>query len=138
METLRGNRLLLMASIFFALNVLAPQVFAEEVTDVHELKRVIETQQEQLDTLQKQIAEQGKLIQQLLAKEPASATKTAAKETVAVSAAPQEKVVTSGEERVKLSISGHHMCGKGEYKIKEKTCISPFFKGFVWDKPNGN
>ena len=80
---------------------------AEDSTDIHELKRVIQTQQKQLDTLQQQLAEQGKLIQQLLAKDPAPTAKTGAKESVAVSHAKKDKVVTSGEDRVKLSISGH-------------------------------
>jgi predicted porin len=96
-----------MVSAILAFNALAVPVFAENTTDVHELKQVIETQQEQLDALQKQLAEQGKLIQQLLAKEQSPATKVEAKEAVALSHAPKDKVVTSGEERVKLSISGH-------------------------------
>ena len=107
METLRGIRPLLIASVILALNVLAIPVFAENSTNVHELKQVIETQQKQLDALQKQLAEQGKLIQQLLVKEPSPATETSAKDAVAASPAPKDKVVTSGEERVKLSISGY-------------------------------
>ncbi|MEN8728197.1 MAG: porin [Desulfuromonadales bacterium] len=107
MRTLRVLRLLLMGTVTLSLYVSAIPAFAEDSMDVHELKRVIETQQQQLDTLQKQLAEQGKLIQQLLAKEPSPVTKTGAKDAVAVSAVPQDKVVTSGEERVKLSISGH-------------------------------
>jgi predicted porin len=105
-ETLRRTRSLLIASVIFALNALAIPAFAGESTDVHELKQVIESQQKQLDALQKQLAEQGKLIQQLLAKEPSPATETSVKDAVAASSAPKDKVVTSGEERVKLSISG--------------------------------
>lgn len=107
MGALHGTRLLLMAGVILAINSLAIPVLAGDSTDVHELKQVIKTQQEQLDTLQKQLAEQGKLIQQLLAKEPTPAASVEAGGTIAASAAPKDKLVTSGEDRVKLSISGH-------------------------------
>ncbi|MGD9019673.1 MAG: hypothetical protein PVF84_05445, partial [Desulfuromonadales bacterium] len=107
MITLRGIRLLLIGGITLALNLPALPVLAEDSTDVHQLKQVIKTQQQQLDALQQQLAEQGRLIQQLLTREPSPATETGAKDAVAVAPAPQDKVVTSGQERVKLSISGH-------------------------------
>ena len=69
METHSGIRLLLMAGMILVLSTIAQPVLAEDSTDAHELKRVIETQQKQLDALQKQLEEQGKLIQQLLAVE---------------------------------------------------------------------
>jgi predicted porin len=96
-----------MGAVILSLNVIAIPAFAEDSTDVHVLKRVIETQQQQLDTLQKQLAEQGKLIQQLLARESSPVKGEGSKDAVAVSSAPEDKVVTSGEDRVKLSISGH-------------------------------
>jgi predicted porin len=98
---------LLIGGITLALNLPALPVLAEDSTDAHELKRVIETQQKQLDALQKQLEEQGKLIQQLLAKEPSPVKETGKKDAVAVAPAAEDKIVTSGQERVKLSISGH-------------------------------
>ena len=107
METHSGIRLLLMAGMILVLSTIAQPVLAEDSTDAHELKRVIETQQKQLDALQKQLEEQGKLIQQLLAKEPSPVKETGKKDAVAVAPAAEDKIVTSGQERVKLSISGH-------------------------------
>jgi predicted porin len=107
MGILRVIRFLHIGGIALSLIALALPAFAENTAAVNELKQVIETQQKQLNTLQEQLAEQGKLIQQLLAKEPAPAAKVETEGTIAASAAPKDKLVTSGEDRVKLSISGH-------------------------------
>jgi predicted porin len=91
---------------------------SQDKPDVQALKRVIENQQTQLNALQKQLEAQGRLLQQLLAKEasptapalPAAPAETENKPQVAaqtIARAPEKKVVTSGGgEKVKLAISG--------------------------------
>ena len=96
------------------------EVSAQDKEKLQELQRVIDAQQKQLEVQQKQLDAQRQLLQGLqkqmesLAKDaeteevPVVAGKPAAKPEVASTKAlpPVEKVVTSGQERVKLSISG--------------------------------
>lgn len=79
---------------------------AQEVQDVRELQRVIETQQKQLDALQKQLESQGQMLQQLMAEKTRPAAEVKKTDVAATAPTPVDKVVTSGEDRVKLSISG--------------------------------
>jgi predicted porin len=96
--------------------------FAQDVGAVHELQRVIEAQQKQLEMQQEQLRLQQKQLdeQMQLMKELQSQVKTIAEDskatvqapvladgTRASGSVPADKVVTSGEERVKLSVSGH-------------------------------
>jgi predicted porin len=108
----------------FVVLLLAAQVLfvsTAAAQDVNELQRVIETQQkqlemqqEQLQLQQKQLDEQMQLMQELQSQvktiaEDSKATVQApvlADGTRASGSVPADKVVTSGEERVKLSISG--------------------------------
>lgn len=96
--------------------------FAQNAGKVHELQIVIEAQQkqlemqqEQLQLQQKQLDEQMQLMQELQSqvKTIAEDSKTTvqapvlAEGTKASGPVPADKVVTSGEERVKLTVSGH-------------------------------
>jgi predicted porin len=88
--------------------------FGQDVGTVHELQRVIEAQQKQLEMQQKQLDEQRQLMEELQSqvKTLAEDSKSTVQSPVPVEdtktsvQAPAGKVVTSGEERVKLSISG--------------------------------
>jgi len=102
------------AFIFFGFLLLAIPLFlagtvtAEEVTvdskTVERLERLIREQQQQLELLQQQV---NQLKQTAAATEAqAKEAKSLAEEAKTTVQAPVEKVVTSGQERVKLAISG--------------------------------
>ncbi len=110
-------------TVFVVLLLAAQVLFVSTAAaqDVNELQRVIETQQkqlemqqEQLQLQQKQLDEQMQLMQKLQSQvktiaEDSKATAQAlvlAEESRASGSVPADKVVTSGEERVKLSVSG--------------------------------
>ena len=112
---------LLLAIGIFTSGCLVTPAFAQDVGAVHELQRVIEAQQkqlemqqEQLQLQQKQLDEQMQLMQVLQSQvktlaEDSKATvqvPALAEGTKASGSVPADKVVTSGEERVKLIISG--------------------------------
>jgi predicted porin len=119
-------RVLVLVGVIIGLGFVAIPVQAEMLGKMQKLQQVIAAQQKQLDALQKQLESQGQLLQQLLADKSAPATdvKIDVKATAQPPAEkyvtpghwrtwapiadvhPDEKVVTSGEERVKLSISG--------------------------------
>ena len=98
--------------VFVAL-LLAVQVFfassaaAQDAEKMLEMQQVISAQQKQLDALQKQLESQGQMLQKLLSEKSAPAPVSTTTDVVATAPAAADKVVTSGEERVKLSISGH-------------------------------
>jgi predicted porin len=112
--------ILLLKVGIFGLGFLAMPAFAQDSGKLQELQRVFVAPQKQLEVQQKQLDAQRQLLQGLqkqmesLARDaeteevPVVAGKPAAKPEVASTKAlpPVEKVVTSGQERVKLSISG--------------------------------
>lgn len=129
MRTSPVTKLLLSAGGSFVLTFLAMPAFSQDVGNVQELQRVIdaqkeqlETQQKELETQQKELDTQKKLLQRLqsqveqLAEDkrpdvPAPAEGAAASRQWRTSAPiadvhADKKVVTSGQERVKLAISG--------------------------------
>jgi hypothetical protein len=127
MRTFFFRYLLLIIGGIIGLAFLAKPAFAQDAEKMQELQRVIEVQQKQMKVQQKQMKAQQKQLdaqRQLLQnfqkqmdslvkgadKEDASvaAEKPAAKPAVASTKAPppDKKIVTSGEDRIKLSISG--------------------------------
>jgi len=109
MKTFSLRHFVLLVAGIFALGFLAMPAFGQDTGKVQDLQRVIEAQQKQLELQQKQLDEQRQLLLELqtqinsLAEEP----KTIVQAPVDTKQTPVEKVVTSGQERVKLSISGH-------------------------------
>jgi len=79
---------------------------AQDSAKVQDLQKVIEAQQQQLDALQKQLESQGQMLQKLLSEKSAPAPVATTPAVAATAPAAADKVVTSGEDRVKLSISG--------------------------------
>jgi len=119
MKSLSLLHLLLLAVGILGLGFLAMPAFAQDAAKVQDLQRVIEAQQKQMEAQQKQLDAQRQLLLNLqkqmesLAKDadtkeaPVAAEKPVAKPAVAsTKAPPSDKVVTSGSDRVKLSISG--------------------------------
>jgi hypothetical protein len=120
MKSLSLLHLLLLAVGILGLGFLAMPAFAQDAAKVQDLQRVIEAQQKQMEAQQKQLDAQRQLLLNLqkqmesLAKDadtkeaPVAAEKPVAKPAVASTKVPppDKKVVTSGQERVKLSISG--------------------------------
>ena len=121
MKTLCLTRVFVLVGVII-LGFLVMPAFAQDVGTVHELQRVIETQQKQLEMQQEQLQLQQKQLdeQMQLMQELQSQVKTIAEDSKATvqapvladgtktsEPAPADKVVTSGEERVKLSVSGH-------------------------------
>ncbi len=115
------NHLPILAGGLLVLEVFAGPAFAQDADKIQELQRVIaaqqerlEAQQRQLEAQQKQLDGQRRLMQdfQTELKSLAEAAETTApapalaEEKKAPEEAPVEKVVTSGQERVKLAISG--------------------------------
>ena len=97
-------KLLILAVGFFGLEFLTTPAFAQDAEKIQEMQRLIGEQQKQLEALQKQLDAQRKMLQELQSqREPPAKEVTT---TVQAPVEPVEKVVTSGEERVKLSISG--------------------------------
>jgi cell division protein FtsB len=95
--------LLLAVQVFFVCRV-AAQEGTVDSKDIERLERLIKEQQQQLESLQQQVKQlkQTATDAQTQAKEAKSVAEDA-KSTVV---APVEKGVTSGQERVKLAISG--------------------------------
>jgi hypothetical protein len=116
------NHLLILAAGLLVLEAFAGPALAQDVDKIQELQRVIaaqqerlEAQQRQLEAQQKQLDGQRRLMQEFQtqlkslaeAAEPTAPAPVVAEERKGPEEAPVEKVVTSGEERVKLAISGH-------------------------------
>jgi cell division protein FtsB len=95
--------LLLAVQVFFVSQVAAQEGTADS-KDVERLERLINEQQQQLESLQQQVKQlkQAATDAQTQAKE----AKSVAEEAKSTVVAPVEKGVTSGQERVKLIISG--------------------------------
>lgn len=95
---------LLLAVQLFFVSQLAAQEGTVDSKDVERLERLIREQQQQLESLQQQVKQlkQTATDAQAQAKE----AKSVAEEVKTTVVAPVEKGVTSGQERVKLAISG--------------------------------
>jgi len=101
--TLLVLALLLIAQVFFVSTVAAQEGTIDSKT-VERLERLIREQQQQLELLQQQV---NQLKQTAAAAEAqAKEAKSVAEEAKTTVQAPVEKVVTSGQERIKLAISG--------------------------------
>jgi type II secretory pathway pseudopilin PulG len=91
------------AVIIFVVLLLAAAVFyvspagAQDAQKIEQLERLIREQQQQLESMQRQLNE---------LKQTATEAKTQAEEAKAAAQAPVAKTVTSGQERVKLAVSG--------------------------------
>jgi len=95
--------LLLAVQVFFVSTVAAQEGTIDSKT-VERLERLIREQQQQLELLQQQV---NQLKQTAAAAEAqAKEAKSVAEEAKTTVQAPVEKVVTSGQERIKLAISG--------------------------------
>ncbi len=95
--------LLLAVQVFFVSTV-AAQEGTVDSKDVERLERLIKEQQQQLESLQQQVKQLKKTATD--AQTQAKEAKSVAEEAKTTVQAPVEKVVTSGQERVKLAISG--------------------------------
>ena len=95
---------LLLAVQMFFVNTVEAQEGTADSKDVERLERLIKEQQQQLESLQKQVNELKKTATE--AQTEAKEAKSVAEEVKTTVVAPIEKGVTSGQERVKLAISG--------------------------------
>jgi predicted porin len=95
--------LVLTAQLLFVSPVAAEEASVDTKT-IERLERLIKEQQQQLESLQQQLNELKKTATE--AQTEAKEAKSVAKEAKMTAQAPVEKVVTSGQERVKLAISG--------------------------------
>jgi cell division protein FtsB len=96
--------LLLLAAQVFFVSTVAAEEGAEDSEKVERLERLIKEQQQQLESLQKQVNQLKKTATE--AQTEAKEAKTVAEEAKTTVQEPVEKAVTSGQERVKLAISG--------------------------------
>jgi cell division protein FtsL len=94
---------LLTVQVFYTSTVAAEEGTVDSET-VERLERLIKEQQQQLESLQQQVNELKKTATE--AQTEAEEAKSVAEEVKTTVQAPIEKVVTSGQERVKLAISG--------------------------------
>jgi len=95
--------LLLAVQVFFVSQV-AAQERTVDSKELERLERLIKEQQQQLDSLQQQMKQLKQTATE--AQTQAKEAKSVAQEAKTTVQAPAEKNVTSGQERVKLSISG--------------------------------
>jgi type II secretory pathway pseudopilin PulG len=122
MKTFFIRQLLLLTAGIIVSGFFAMPSFAQDAEQMQELQRVIEAQQRQLETQQKQLDEQRQLLQKLqtqiesLAEEKKITVQAPDEKSVTAEhwskwapiadVHPDESVITSGQERIKLSISG--------------------------------
>jgi predicted porin len=106
--------ILLFTAGIFGPDLFVKPAFGQDNEKVQELQQLIEAQQKQLEMQQQQIDAQRQLlldlqtqIESLADEKETTAQKPALAEEKKTVQAPVEKVVTSGQERVKLSVSGH-------------------------------
>ena len=95
--------LLLAVQVFFVSTVAAQEGTVDSET-VERLERFIKEQQQQLESLQQQVEQLKQTATE--AQTEAKEAKSVAEEAKTTVQAPVEKAVTSGQERVKLAISG--------------------------------
>ncbi len=95
---------LLLAVQMFFVNTVEAQEGTADSKDVERLERLIKEQQQQLESLQQQVNELKKTATE--AQTEAKEAKSVAEEAKTTVQAPVKRAVTSGQERVKLAISG--------------------------------
>ena len=95
--------LLLTAGLFYVSPAIAQQAAADAQT-IERLERLIREQQQQLESMQQQLNQLKQTATD--AQTQAEEAKSVAEEAKTTVQAPADKVVTSGQERVKLAISG--------------------------------
>lgn len=95
--------LLLAGQLFLVSHVPAQEASADS-KDIERLERLIKEQQQQLESLQQQVKQLKQTATEAQAQ--AKEAKSVAEEAKTTVVAPIEKGVTSGQERVKLAISG--------------------------------
>ena len=95
---------LLLAVQLFSAGTVAAEEKSVDAKTIERLERLIKEQQQQLESLQQQVNQLKKTATE--AQTEAKEAKSVAKEAKMTAQTPVEKVVTSGQERVKLSISG--------------------------------
>ncbi|MCG6944502.1 MAG: porin [Deltaproteobacteria bacterium] len=95
---------LLLAFQVFYVSTVAAQEGTVDSKDVERLERLIKEQQQQLESLQQQVKQLKKTATDAQAQ--AKEAKSVAEEAKTTVVAPVKKGVTSGQERVKLAISG--------------------------------
>jgi hypothetical protein len=95
--------LLLAVQVFFVRTVAAQEGSADS-KDIERLEQLIKEQQQQLESLQQQVKQLKQTATE--AQTQAKEAKSVAEEAKTTVLAPVERVVTSGQERVKLAISG--------------------------------
>jgi TolA-binding protein len=108
MITKRRASFILLGLLLVIQVVFAGPVAAEEATvntqTVERLERLIREQQQQLESLQEQLNQLKQTAAE--AQNQAKEAKTVAEEAKTTAQAPGDKTVTSGQERVKLAVSG--------------------------------
>jgi uncharacterized coiled-coil protein SlyX len=95
---------LLLAVQVFCVSTVAAQEGSADSKDIERLERLIKEQQQQLESLQQQMKQLKKTATD--AQTQAKEAKSVAEEAKTTVQAPVDRVVTSGQERVKLAISG--------------------------------
>ncbi|MGD9173020.1 MAG: alanine-zipper protein [Desulfobacterales bacterium] len=95
---------LLLTVQLFSAGIVTAEENSVDAKTIERLERLIKKQQQQLESLQQQLNELKKAATE--AQTEAKEAKSVAEEAKMTAQAPVEKVVTSGQERVKLAISG--------------------------------
>ena len=95
---------LLLAVQVFCVSTVAAQEGSADSKDIERLERLIKEQQQQLESLQQQMKQLKKTATD--AQTQAKEAKSVAEEAKTTVQVPVDRVVTSGQERVKLAISG--------------------------------
>ena len=96
--SIKRNKGMIIIGLLLAVGVFyVSPAMAQDTQTVERLERLIKEQQQQLESMQRQLNE---------LKQTADEAKSAAEEAKTTVQAPAEKTVTSGQERVKLAISG--------------------------------
>jgi hypothetical protein len=98
MKMKKRRALLIFVGLLFAAQAFyAGAAMAQDAEKIEQLERLIREQQQQLESMQRQLNE---------LKQTANEAKTQAEEAKTAAQAPVAKTVTSGQERVKLAVSG--------------------------------
>ena len=105
----KGKAFIIFVALFLAVqmffvNTVEAQEGTADSKDVERLERLIKEQQQQLESLQQQVNELKKTATE--AQTEAKEAKSVAEEAKTTVQAPVKRAVTSGQERVKLAISG--------------------------------
>jgi len=103
--SIKRNKGMIIIGLLLAVGVfyMSPAM-AQDAQTVERLERLIKEQQQQLESMQRQLNQLKQTASD--AQSQAKETKSVAEEAKTTAQAPVEKTVTSGQERVKLAISG--------------------------------